>query len=549
MKFKSTVISVSHFMYLIAAAGIALSTGCIHLKGNDYYDIAISPEKLRQIIPIELNETEEEEKALIPEIDKPELAKFKISLEECRALALENNLDLKVQLINPAIAAESVIEAEANKFEAVFTVNAIYQEMNTPVAGYADQISGSKIDQSYVRYSVNKLLKTGGEISFGIADSRTKTDAINSTYNPRYTPSFTASISQPLLRDAGRRASTYSIRATVYESQMNDAQTKMEAIRIIADIDRAYWNLYEERRSLDVSRQEYHLAKDLSEQTERLVEVGMKPDIELIWVRAREAESLQAIISAENRVRDMERDFKLKLNKPGLGVNTETELILSSKPDPVYYEFNKEQIVAKAIENRMDMLLLELGLAKDESTIEYRKNQLHPSVELQYDYTINSLGDSRRNSYDTLYENEYNNHKVTLSVSLPLGNKAAKSRLHRAEYERAQRLINRDKKKAQIEYEVLGDIDQLEASWQGILASRKVAIHRDRQYKAEKREYEIGMQTLRDVLLAQKALADARRSEIAALTDYQIDLIDLAYSTGTLLGAAKVELEPIVPKQ
>lgn len=548
MKIKYAVKSVSHLVPVVAAFGVFLSSGCIHLKGNDNYsDLIVPIETLRQIEPIELSEAAEEEKVIVPDKDEPAPAELEISLAECRALILENNLDLKVQLINPSIAAERVIETEANKYEATFSVNATYREINTPVAGYLDEISGSKVDTAFVNYGVNVPLKTGGNIGFNITDNRIKTDA-PSKFNPRYTPSFTASISHPLLRDAGSRASSHNIIIAEYDSQIRNAQTKRETTYIIAETDRAYWNLYAERRSLDVSRQEYNLAKDLSEQTERLVELGMSREIDLIWARARESESHEAVISAENRVRDMERDLKLKLNKPGLGVETETELILSTRPDPVHYEFNKQQIVTKAIENRMDMLVLDIELAKDESDIEYGRNQLRPSVELQYDYTINSLGESRSDSFDMLYDNKYKNHMATLSVSIPLGNKAAKSNLRRAEYERAQQLINRDILTDQIEYEVLRDIDQLEASWQSILASRQTTIYSDRQYEAEKREYELGRQTLRDVLQAQKALAEAQRNEIAALTSYQIDLIDLAYSTGTILGAANVELEPIVPK-
>ncbi len=37
--------------------------------------------------------------------------------------------------------------------------------------------------------------------------------------------------------------------------------------------------------------------------------------------------------------------------------------------------------------------------------------------------------------------------------------------------------------------------------------------------------------------------------EIVAIAEYQIALVDLAYATGTLLGAAKVELETIVPEE
>ncbi len=538
--------SISYLLSVTALISCILISGCSQiLSGKDKYTYTVPAESVRQIDMLELKEVRktEEEKKIKGLEDKEAPARLTLSLEECRALALENNLDLKVQLIEPAIAAENVIEVEAVKYEAVFTVNASYWNSNSPSAGYLDEISGNKVEQTYVDYGIDIPLRTGGEIGLNITDVRVKSDAINSKYNPRYSPNFTASISQPLLRDAGRRASTYSIRIEEYNSQESAARAKMEAIRIISEIDRSYWKLYAERKLLDVRKQEYNLAKDLSEQTKRLVEVGIKPEIELIWARAREAESLEAIITAENNVRDMERDLKLQLNKPGLGVKAETELILSSSPDPVQYEFDKERIVKKAIENRMEMLLLELELAKDESTIEYRRNQLHPDVNLQYDYGINSLGSSRNDSYDMLLDNKYNDHTVTLNLTIPLGNKAAKSRLHKAEYEKAKRLISRENTKNQIEYEVLGDIDQLEASWQSILASRETADYRDRQYRAEKREYELGMQTLRDMLLAQKELAEARRREIVALTDYQIGLIDLAYSTGTLLGAAKVELE------
>ncbi|HMO26535.1 MAG TPA: TolC family protein, partial [Tepidisphaeraceae bacterium] len=53
-----------------------------------------------------------------------------------------------------------------------------------------------------------------------------------------------------------------------------------------------------------------------------------------------------------------------------------------------------------------------------------------------------------------------------------------------------------------------------------------------------------GLRTSTDVLDAQTRLADARSSEIGALADYQIAQVDLAYATGTLLGAAAIEWSP-----
>jgi outer membrane protein TolC len=66
-------------------------------------------------------------------------------------------------------------------------------------------------------------------------------------------------------------------------------------------------------------------------------------------------------------------------------------------------------------------------------------------------------------------------------------------------------------------------------------------------FEAEKRQFELGLGTSTDVLQAQTNFADAQSAEILALAEYQIALVDLSYATGTLLGAAKIQWEPIVP--
>jgi len=91
---------------------------------------------------------------------------------------LENNLDLKVQLISPAIAAERVSEQEA-AFEAAFFSNMTYAKSDTPVASLID-ISGSKVDYSYMDLGVSMPLRTGGTVTFDLADNRIKTDSIYS---------------------------------------------------------------------------------------------------------------------------------------------------------------------------------------------------------------------------------------------------------------------------------------------------------------------------------------------------------------------------------
>jgi outer membrane protein len=460
-------------------------------------------------------------------------------------MTLANNLDLKVQLINPSIAAEKVSEQEA-QFEAAFYTNSTFSKTDTPVASFLDEISGSQVSYFSTDLGVQVPLKTGGTVTFDLADSRADTGSPYSVFDPSYSSDLSVSISQPLLRGAGRRANTYVIRIAEYEKQITDAATKLEVIRVLADVDRVYWRLYAARRELDVRKQQYELADLLYKQAVRFVNAGEKPQIEITRTEAGVAQRLEAIIIAENNVRDRERDLKQTLNKRGLGMQTPTVLIPSTEPDPVHYKLDKKQLIPIAMDNRMEMLELELQIAEDFDRVDYMRNQALPLVTMDYRYNVNGLGASRDDSYDLLFDKRFEDHRAGLQLVVPLGNEAAKSRLRQAFYQRRQRLASRDNREALIKLEVLNAIDQLEANWQRVLASRQTSILDGRLYEAEKRQFELGLGISTEVLEAQTDFAEAQRAEILALAEYQIALVDLAYATGTLLGAAKVRWEPIV---
>jgi len=523
-----------------------LLTGCEQFPGDEkFYEIKIAPEKLRQVETLELQEAKTEENHRIDANEAPP-KELKLNLEQCRALTLENNLDLKVQLISPAIAAEKVSEQEA-AFESAFSTNLLFSKTDTPSATFLDKISGSQVDYVRTGLGVQVPLRTGGTVTFDLADSRVKTDA-QTTFNPYFASDLSVSISQPLLRGAGNRVNTYAIRIAEYERQITDARTKLEVIRVIAAADRVYWRLYAARKELEVRKQQYDLAEALLEQARRFVAAGDKAQVEVIRTEAGVAQRLEAIIIAENNVRDRERELKRTLNKAELDMQTPTVLVPATEPDPVRYELRKQRLVAIAFENRMEMLELELQIAEDISSIDYMHNQALPLVTMDYRYNINGLGDSRDDSFDLLFDKRFEDHRVGVQLLVPLGNEAAKSRLLQAFYQRRQRLATRDNREALIELEVLNAIDQLEANWQRILASRQRSILDGRLFEAEKRQFELGLGTSTDVLQSQTNFADAQSAEILALAEYQIALVDLAYATGTLLGAAKVQWEPIVPQ-
>jgi len=533
--------------YFIVFVGLVLFSGCGEFNADqDFAGPQIVPEKLRQIETLELKQAESEQSVRV-DANGPAPAELELTLEQCRALTLENNLDLKVQLINPAIAAERVSQQEA-QFEAAFSAGVNYTKTNSPVATTLD-ISGSNVDYTYTNLGVSVPLHTGGTLSFDAVDNQTKTNSFYSIFNPSYGSDFSASISQPLLRNAGHRVNSYAIRIAEYDRQITDAMTKLEVIRVIAAVDRVYWRLYAARRELNVRRQQYELAQALFEQARRFVSAGEMAQIEVIRTEAGVAQQLEAIIVAENSLQDRERELKRTLNKAGLGMETATVLVPATEPDPVRYQLEKQRLVDFAVEQRMEMLELELQIAQDVDTVDYMQNQMLPLVTMDYTYNINGLGSTRDDSFDLLFDKRFEDHRLGLQLLVPLGNESAKSQWRQAFYQRRQRLASRDSRKKLIEYEVLNAIDQLEANWQRILASRQSSILDGRLFEAEKRQFELGLVTSTDVLQAQTNFANAQSAEILALSEYQISLVDLAYATGTLLGAAKVRWEPVVPQQ
>jgi outer membrane protein len=545
------VILVKTLFLIVLLVMPVLITGCDEFKKQeDFLEVKVRPEQTREIKTLKLEEKTEPNETT--EVNKPGQVEVKLSIEQCRAMTLKNNLDLKVQLIEPTLAAKQ-LSAEEAKFEASFFSTLSYSNIGQPsvVVEQAQKYKSQTAD-----LGVQVPLQTGGTVRFDMADTRTSTPFV--TQDPvtgnltsgnvaSYTPSTTFSLSQPLLRGAGKRVSTYSIRILEYQSQITDAMTKLEVIRVLANADRGYWRLYAARKELEVRQQEYELARAQLEQTRRMVLLGEKASVEETRSEAGVAERLNGIITAKKDLDDRQRELKQIMNEAGLRIDSPDAVVPVTEPDPVRYDIDKDRLTTSAVENRMEMLEVELQLAQDSSTVDYYKNQTLPLVALDYTYSLNGLGATRSDAYDMMFDRKLESRSAAMSIVVPLGNEAAKSRLLEAQYRKRQRLFSKSNRRIQIENEVLGAIEQLEANWQSILAGRQNSILAGRLYEAEKRQFVAGLRTATDVLDAQAKFANAQSTEIRALTEYQIAQIDLAYATGTLLGAAKIQWEPIVP--
>ncbi len=540
---------------LCAALGIVVSlllvAGCDSFLKDDYMTIDTPLDRVRDIESIQLEDKSKSEPVSVDDAaakmidlaanppEPPPL--IDLTLAEVRAAALKNNLDLQVQLVSPSIA-QATVDIEEAKFEAVFFGSLSRRKLDGPTAVGTE---GTESTVDSFDLGVTIPLRTGGSATIDLPFNKQATNNPFSLLDPAYNADLRFSISHPLLRNAGQRVNTHSIRVAKYDSTIASARTKLESIRILANADRTYWRLYAARRELEVRQSQYELATAQLEQAQRKVTAGEVAHIEITRAQSGVASRLEAIIIAQTTVQARQRDLKRIINRPDMPINSVTAITPTTLPRPVGLDLPADELADYAVENRMEMLELELQLAIDASTVDLQRNARLPLVTLDYTYNINGLGSSFGNAFDQLSDRSFEDWSFGVSAEIPIGNERAKARVHRAVLQRVQRLSTRQQRDLAIRQEVYDALDQLEQNWQRILAARQEVILAGRTYDAEQRQFDVGIRTSTDVLDAATNLADAQSREIRALTDYQISQIDLAFATGTLLGSARVRWEPI----
>jgi outer membrane protein TolC len=482
---------------------------------------------------------EEAAKKTLAEVAAPALPAdaVPLTLAEVRSAVLANNLDLRTKLVDPAIAREN-LSAEEAKFENVFFAS--YDRSNNSV--FADLATGQPAETEAFDAGLRIPLATGGEIDLSAPLSRTGDGFDFGTPGDDWLAALRFSMSQPLLRGAGVDANTHSIRVAAWQGQIADARTKLEAIRVLANADKAYWNVYSAYRELGVRRAQYEVAVKQLERARRRVDAGDAPEIEVVRAESGIGKTLEQIIVADANLRIRQRALKRLMNREDLPVSQATALRPASDPNPVGLALDGDALSEEAVANRMEMLELELQLAIDQSEIGFRRNTALPLFVLDYGYNVQGTGTDFDDAYGSL--GNADSFDVGLRAEIPLGNEVAQSRVNAAILQRVQRLGTREARRQAIRTEVFDALDAITQSWQRILAARLETVLAARTLAGEERQFDVGLRTSTDVLDASASLADAQSREVAALASYQIALVDLAFATGNSLGAARIRWEP-----
>jgi outer membrane protein len=481
-----------------------------------------------------------------------------LSIADARALALTNNLDLKIALLDPGIAATYVSEEQA-KFDDLIFANAKYSNKSVPlldgdVVSFKSVNNASPLNNETAKLSIlpqdtEQLdieagivipLRTGGKITLSSPLNYKETDHF--IPSEQYLGALRFSISQPLLRGAGIDNNVAGIRIARYEQSIVDLKTRLQTIRILATIDKAYWSLYMAWSELDIRRRQYQLASQNLAMVRRRVKEGLTAAVEINRAEIGVGERLEILIIAKTRLKISQRRLLAYLNDPRFQLDSSTFINPTTLPTLIHFDFARNELVDKAMHKRLELLELELKLAADITKIDYLENQTLPQFMLDYSYGTQSRNDDFDNVYADAFGNVYDNWSIGLKLEIPLTNELRKSRLSRAVQQRLQRLTTRDLKELTVRREIYDALDQVDQNWQRIIANRQNVVLAGANYTAELKQFKEGLRTMTEVLETLTKLGEAQVKEVRAIADYQVALVDLAYATGTLLGHSKIDI-------
>ncbi len=424
---------------LILCPSLLVLAACSSPLGERPSDLGrhVGYDRLREVQPLSIERFKSEQPVPTPDAKTPlqrppsrfeGLEQVTLTLAQCRAEALANNLDLKVALVDPLIADES-LNVERAKFEAVFQPFARFRNDDRPTL---QTTSANQQELLNLGAGVDIPLRTGGRISVDYTQNRVESGQGIFTASQLFSSDGTVSISQPLLRNAGREVNVASIQIAGYTQQIAETRTKLQVISQIAAADRAYWRLYAFRQALDVVQQQYEVAAELLAQADRRFNAGDVAEIEVIRAQSGVAERLESIIIAENNILSAQRELKRVINAHGLDVETRQVIVTGTTPDPVRFELNEAAMLSLAHDARMELLEIELQLLADAVSEGFQKNQLLPLLNLDASYTWSGLGTTFHDNNEEIRSGRFQSYFLGVSAEVPLGNEAAEARLRRA---------------------------------------------------------------------------------------------------------------------
>lgn len=472
-----------------------------------------------------------------------------LSVKDSIVYALRNNFDIEISKLN-AKSTDYDITIEKARFDPTLKLEGKIENDELPinsqlVGGLQTTTISPFIGEGDTASAViQSLIPTGATVSLEYNIFREFVDPNPfRLLNASYTNFIEAKITQPLLKGGG----LFYNRSPIYIARNNKkislAQFKSRAIEVSNSVQEAYWNYVRAMENLKVAKKSLERAEDLLRKNKIQVEVGTLAPVEIVDAESGVASRVEAVISAENAIKDREDDLKRIMNLADTEIVSDATIIPTDKPVFEPKKVELKDTIKVAMEKRPELTELQLATENAGMQTRRRKNELYPALDLTGGLRYTGLGGEVSDANDSAFSEDFQGEFFILTLEVPIGNRSARSAYNKSKLNERQAKINVSKMELDIVVEVRESVRGVMTNIQRVNATRKARELAEKRLENEEKKFNVGRTTSLEVLRAQENLALAEFEEARALIDYEISLGNLERAKGTILELYDIRLD------
>lgn len=496
---------------------------------------------------------------------QPAAAVRRLSMDEAVSLALEQNLGIRIERINPRIQDVSILQARSF-WAPNLTSSLLNNSQNNPptsaLSGGQSTITDSRFS---TQLGINQVLPTGATYSLGWNNARATSSNLFNSLNPLLSSNVSASLNQPLLRNL--RIDNVRLLVALSRKDRDSSDVQLQSTISITErnVKNAYWDLAFQIANLQAQQQSLDLAKRLLADNEKRVQIGTMAPIDIVEAQSEVARNEETVIVAEAAIKQAEDRLRALVFDRASRDFWTTSIEPSDTMPFAATEVDTDAAVRRALLNRTDIQLAKTSLTRDDISLKYLRNQLLPEVNATATYTSNAVGGTLLSPLSSLpldgdsvsrsvlsragygsvlgdvVSNAFPTWSVGLNVSYPLGNSSPKADAARARLQHSQAEVQLRNLELQATTQVRDAARQVQTNVKRVGSARAARDLAERRLDAEEKKFAAGIQISFFVFQAQRDLAQARTTEIRAIADYNKSLVDFeAVQEASLTATAAV---------
>jgi outer membrane protein TolC len=358
---------------------------------------------------------------------------------------------------------------------------------------------------------------------------------------------FGMTVTQALLRGAGREANLARIRQARLDTLATEYELRGFAEMLVATVEQTFWEYLGAKREVEVIRESVKQAEGELANVRERVKAGMVPELEVAAAEAEVALRRQDVVDVRARAEKARLLLVRLMNPAGSDVWSREVRIPEQAVTADDVLDDVEAHVGVALRLRPELNQARIGIKRGDLELVRTRNGLLPRLDLFVTLGKSGYAGSFGGSYGNVPGDSYD-FLVGVRAEYPLMNREARADHRRATLDRRQaeeavknlaQLVQVDVRTAYVE--VMRARELAEAA--GI--TRK---YDEAKLKVEQEKYGIGRASSFQVARAQRDLLKSGISELRAMIEQRKALVELYRLEGSLLerrGIAAPGKEPV----